>query len=469
MLAIDPKSLKVGQALGQGLYMSSGVKLVGRGVPLTQGMLKTLVDQSKHNEPSGVLYLADSEAEFNGMGPKSPPPKIKLEDPRPRTKLDDPRPASQRETPDPDSLESRRLRATKMKSADAYVAELEISWEKLPLKLEKSEVPLDLSARHRPGWPSEAKLNDFRRDRVEIIRRLYDSCMSGVRVDGADPGRLVDELIALLTEYPERFAQVALIENSEQEYLPGHAFSTCVLSIAIAARMGWSQEAVRWAGLSGMLLDLGMATIPVSALEVGRTLSDVEVNRVFRHPAQSVVLAECVSGLHEQVRRAIYQHHERENGAGYPRQLKARKIADLAKCVAVADAYAAATEGRAFRRALLPYNALEELISLGSQRMFDRTMIRSLVQCTGLFPVGSFVRLSSGEIGRVVGVHPDRVDRPQVCVYRMAQDGFEPGSTVDLSEYEPWALHVIQATEPPEMSAIWEMRERARAPMRSAG
>ena len=159
---------------------------------------------------------------------------------------------------------------------------------------------------------------------------------------------------------------------------------------------------------------------------------------------------EDIEGIPESVRRAVYQHHERENGSGYPRRLRSSKSCDYARVIAVADAYAATTVPRPFRRPMTPYDVLEQLIRVGSERMYDRRIVRALVESTGLFPVGSHVRLSSGEIAQVIGSHTEMPDRPIVRVYRSHAGRSVPGPRVDLGDFEPWMLHVIQAVESPE-------------------
>jgi hypothetical protein len=67
-----------------------------------------------------------------------------------------------------------------------------------------------------------------------------------------------------------------------------------------------------------------------------------------------------------------------------------------------------------------------------------------------LFLVGLYVRLSSGEIAQVIGAHTKFPDRPIVRVYRQSAGRSIPGPRVDLADFQPWALHVIQAVEDPE-------------------
>ncbi|MCA9298657.1 MAG: HD domain-containing protein, partial [Phycisphaerales bacterium] len=343
--------------------------------------------------------------------------------------------------------EIRRNWANRIKLADAYAAQLAETFASISPKLERNVEPLDLSSSNAPGWPDQPALARFRDDRVELFRRMFGRILGGLHVDAAGLFALIDELIDKLVLYPERFTQLALLTPRKRDYLPDHAYTTAVLAIAIAARMGCCRADVRLAGMSGLVCDLGMGLIPRDIRTAKRKLNEIEINRIHRHPAFSVVLLDEVADLPDQVRMAALQHHERDNATGYPSRLRAAKICDLARIVAVADNFAAATEPRPYKHRKKPYDAIEELIVMGSQHVFDRRVVRALVESCGLFPVGSYVRLSTSEIAVVIGAHADNVDRPIVRV--AATDPSEPPETRDLKEYEPWELSVISAVEAP--------------------
>jgi HD-GYP domain-containing protein (c-di-GMP phosphodiesterase class II) len=169
---------------------------------------------------------------------------------------------------------------------------------------------------------------------------------------------------------------------------------------------------------------------------------------VRRHPTYSVVLLEAVEGVPEDVRLAAYQHHERENGSGYPRGLRGRAISDVARVVALADAFAAAAARRRYRAKKKPYEAIEELIRQAASGVYDRSCARALVESVGLFPVGSHVLLSNRTPAVVVGVQPEAIDRPIVRVLQRSAAGSTLGITVHLADFsrnELWIAEPIDA------------------------
>ena len=466
---IQPDMIASGMTLEHPIFTRQGLKLVGKGITLSGAMCEALRELASAPGPDGPqwnLFFAENASEMRTAKILSPRPGSRTGE-RPSVdvvtlggRLPVERGQETEEVhqgayehgafTNPVSRESRRHRAARLKLGDSIVADLQHIWDSIPLRVSTGADPLQLGVADDHSWPDPDRLRRFRSDRLGALSDLYSRCLAGVPTPLAQPMELVDELIDLLIRFPSQYTQLSLTFSRADDFLIDHAYSTAVLSIAIAARLGWSHRDVRYAGLTGLLADLGMAMVPKDIRTATRPLNEAEINRMWRHPTWSVVLMEDIEAIPESVRRAVYQHHERENASGYPQRLRSSKICDYARVVAVADAYAAATQPRPYRRTGTPYEVIEQLIRVGSERMYDRRVVRALVESTGLFPVGSHVRLSSGEIAEVIGAHTTMPDRPIVRVYRMSAGASIPGPMIDLADFEPWTLHVIQAVEGPE-------------------
>ena len=471
---IDPRSLRAGQRLAQPLFNRHGVKLLSAGNVLTEDICRTLRKVKR-----GDLFLArslsalrddrvieaTSQVDVGHIAPSDivTAGGVLAVEQGDEVELHHADAYSLGAFQGRERRETHRLRANRIRLADQHISELGQTWERLPLRIARSPDALDVSAMHQPGWPDPAHLVAYRDERVQVFRQIFARVLAGVPVDVNEPLELVDDLIGKLQKYPEKYTQIALLGHRNEDYLPDHCFASACLSIAIAARMGWAISHVREAGLAGLLADVGMGLVPRELRQSSRPLDDSELNRVFRHPAHSVVLLEAVEGLPESVRLAVFQHHERNNGSGYPNKIRGKHISDLAHVVSVADTFAAASQARAFRPRKRPYEALEELIKLGSDKVFDRRFVRPLVLSTGLFPVGSYVRLNTGDVALVVGAYADQIDRPIVCVPHSTEPGSSSlGRLMDLTEHEPWELHVLMPADAPGNTST-QIRRRASA------
>ena len=215
------------------------------------------------------------------------------------------------------------------------------------------------------------------------------------------------------------------------------------LSVAVALRMGWSADDATCCGLTALLADVGMRLVHDEIRSAARTLDDVETRRMQRHAALSALLALEAADLPETVPPAVYAHHERDDGTGYPLGLRAPVIPDVARVVAVADCFAAATAQRPHRPPHARAGAIREIMAQGSMGMLDRRAVEALVAVCGLHPVGSIVRLSDNTMAQVIGVTPAEPSRPWVT--RVGPGG--DVQTLDLWQIPSWQISVLDALD----------------------
>jgi len=343
--------------------------------------------------------------------------------------------------------EKKNDRKERIIMADELVEDLESHAKNLRLRFEESADHRWIHPEDASTWPSPDKLSMTRAHHVEIIRQIYAKVEAGVMVEVSDFDPVVDELMLQLSLYPTQFTQLALMCPRREDYLPDHAFTTTVLAMTIALNLQWSREDVRLAAIAGLVFDLGMLLIP-ERIRVGSSeLSDIDRNRVQRHPIFSISMLDSIKGVPKIVKLAALQHHERENGSGYPRGRRRDAICDLARALGVADTFAAATEPRHYRQAKLPYNSMEEILRAAAANIYWPPAVKALVRSAGLFPVGSYVKLSTGDEAVVTQANIKYLDRPMIQL--LNADSAPSGQSLDLSSYSKNQFSVIRAIPAP--------------------
>ncbi|MBT5228684.1 MAG: hypothetical protein HOM11_00265 [Methylococcales bacterium] len=128
-------------------------------------------------------------------------------------------------------------------------------------------------------------------------------------------------------------------------------------------------------------------------------LSKKQFTVLQNHPEQSMLLLKRAGCENKLCLETIYQHHERNDGSGYPRKLPGSKILDIAKLLSVADTYLAMTGKRCYRESYVAKGALREVYANGVSS--DQVVYLSFIKELGIFPPGTFVRLENGEIAVV--------------------------------------------------------------------
>jgi HD-GYP domain-containing protein (c-di-GMP phosphodiesterase class II) len=225
--------------------------------------------------------------------------------------------------------------------------------------------------------------------------------------------RIMGAMANTLAGGDDRLLLQAMETGHDQVDLPGHMVNTAIFAVKIGQGAGCSDEELPWLALAGSLHDLGMVILPSRILEKPESLSDEERALVRHHPEKGFRLLQALGSEYEWLSNVALQEHEREDGSGYPRGLKGDEIHDFSKIVGLADVYEALTHGRPYRQMRVAFDVVKELISSERSKFPDR-LLKGFIRGLSTFPVGSYVRLNSQEIARIISTNPAFPLRPVV-------------------------------------------------------
>jgi HD-GYP domain-containing protein (c-di-GMP phosphodiesterase class II) len=197
-------------------------------------------------------------------------------------------------------------------------------------------------------------------------------------------------------------------------YLFSHLVNVSVLALIIGRQLKLSDRDLEDLGMTALLHDTGMVKIDRAVFEHERKLSPGEWAEIKKHPLYSVELLENSGSFSANIVDGIMDHHERMDGSGYPNCKKGLDISYFGKIIAVADVYDACISPRKYRNRLTPRQALKNL--LGESYLFDLEILRAFVAAMAIYPIGSYVRLNTGVIAKVVGCNKNEPFRPEVRI-----------------------------------------------------
>ncbi len=201
--------------------------------------------------------------------------------------------------------------------------------------------------------------------------------------------------------------------KSYDEYLFNHSVNVCVLCIAQGQSLGLDSQTIKEVGLGALLHDIGKVHWPEALYQKPRGLSDEEWALVQRHPLDGAEIVEKMGGVSPTAREVILEHHLRYDRKGYPIVDPDKEPGFFGMIAQIADSYDAMTTARVYQNAREPSRAVEQLQSL-SGTMYDPKLSEAFVRLVGIYPVGSLVRLNSGELALVVRANPTDPSRPFV-------------------------------------------------------
>jgi HD-GYP domain-containing protein (c-di-GMP phosphodiesterase class II) len=254
---------------------------------------------------------------------------------------------------------------------------------------------------------------------VAQAKELYDMVCLGETASLAPARNVVGPFLEAMEKDRNLFLAVCLYHNpSLTDYLYRHAVNICILTLAAAASAGFSRQQVLEMGQAALLADVGMTMVPEGIRLKAGKLTEEELAEIHKHPANSFALLEKIPGVSDIVLSAAYQHHERLTGAGYPKRRTGNQVSQAARLVAIGDTLCAMVHKRSHREALTPHSALDKVAKMGQMNFLDLNLIKSLMRYLSIYPIGSFVELGSGRVGRVVEAHPEDVTRPVISILR---------------------------------------------------
>ncbi|OIP92288.1 MAG: PAS sensor protein [Syntrophobacterales bacterium CG_4_8_14_3_um_filter_58_8] len=197
--------------------------------------------------------------------------------------------------------------------------------------------------------------------------------------------KLKDTLESLRKAVSATIRVMASVVEARDPYTAGHQTRSADLARAIAAEMGWPQEQIEGIRIAGSIHDIGKLSTPAEILSKPTKLSEIEFSLIKEHAKRGYEILKDVESPWP-LAEIVYQHHERMDGSGYPRNLKADDILMEARILAVADVVEAMASHRPYRSALGIEAALEE-IEKNRGTLYDNTVADA---CLRLFRKKSF-------------------------------------------------------------------------------
>lgn len=269
--------------------------------------------------------------------------------------------------------------------------------------------------RRRPGYGPECRRAKrvIERSKSAVINVFEDA-----RLGRAVEARRMVPLARAIGQSIERDTRalinlVRLKEKDEYTYL--HSVAVAALMMNFGRHLGLEDAAVEDLGVAGLLHDVGKVAVADEILNKPGGLSDGEWRSVRGHPLAGHRLLENSPGVPEAALEVCLRHHEKMDGAGYPGGLGGEALSLFARMGAICDVYDAVTSNRPYKHPWTPCEALTEM--RGWTGHFDPALFDRFADSLGIYPVGTLVRLSTGELGIVMGSDGDAYENVVVRAF----------------------------------------------------
>ncbi|MFB9325116.1 HD-GYP domain-containing protein [Paenibacillus aurantiacus] len=247
---------------------------------------------------------------------------------------------------------------------------------------------------------------------VSDIRHVFQSVTAGRKlpVDYVNE-RILPKVLDMASRHGRLIDLLQLLQDKD-EYTYKHTFAVGVISSIIGKWLGIrGQELIRLA-MAASVHDIGKSEIPSELLLKPGRLTEAEFDLMKRHADQGYELL-LASGLDERTALVALQHHEREDGTGYPKGLHAGHIHFFSKIVAVADVFHAMTSNRVYKSAMPFYDVLS-LMWDGKLGAFHAHILHVFIKQIMELHIGKSVVLNDGVPGKIIYVSSSAPLKPLV-------------------------------------------------------
>lgn len=218
----------------------------------------------------------------------------------------------------------------------------------------------------------------------------------------ADPvlREIAQTVASAVDRAPDVAVAAILLNQVAGRYAVRHCVDTAIVACVLARAMGKPPLEVLTIAAAALTMNAGMMRQIESFQNRSSALNTDERALVRSHPGASAQLLRSAGVSDEEWLACVLQHHENDDGSGYPEGRRRGEIAANARLIGLADRYCACVSARNYRRSMLPPVALDKVCAeVGS----DPDLTQRFLDEIGVYPPGALVRLANGELGVVVG------------------------------------------------------------------
>lgn len=263
----------------------------------------------------------------------------------------------------------------------------------------------------------------------EVIRDLRE----GKKLDMEALRDSVALMIDSIVRNPEALAWLAKLKRTDH-YTYQHSLGASIWAATFARHLGLPRKDIEQLALGGLLLDVGKTRLPDGLLRAEDRLAPDQMSEMQKHVEYSIEMLEAAGNVNSKIMSMVATHHERFDGGGYPSGLQGEEIPLYGRIAAIVDTYDAITSLRPYATAMSPHGAVSMLYEWRGID-FQPELVEQFIQAIGIYPTGTLVELTTGEVGVITSLNGTSRLRPRVMVILDAdKQPYKDFREVDLME-----------------------------------
>lgn len=280
---------------------------------------------------------------------------------------------------------------------------------------EIKQVEKDLKMKEEKNIITPSSTMTFERKYQDVVEKFKSEFLSWESGSKVNITKIRTYILPLIDTVLEKKEGIFILNefSKSKDYIYHHSVAISLVCAVIAQKMGYSKGDVLQIAIAGAVADCGMAKINKKIRDKNGPLTAYEFKEIQEHPYYSLQMINSISTLKSEMKIAVYQHHERLDGSGYPRGEKGNNISILSHIIAVADVFHAMTCERVYRSKESPFKVLEKIREAEFGK-FNIQVVQALITCVTDLSLGSKVELSNGLKGAIVFTNKTSSTRPVI-------------------------------------------------------
>ena len=230
------------------------------------------------------------------------------------------------------------------------------------------------------------------------LKKILDNISEGTQAGAAQTIELAESILNLSSSYRDQFLAAVHMYYPQAYSLMQPVYST-VLCDLTGQVLGFSEEKRASLRAAALTANTGMYTYQDALNNQPGPLTEAQRSELHIHPYQSIQMLKDIDVKDEVWLKAIAQHHERNDGSGYPAAITSNTIEAESKIISLADSYLAMITRRAYGEKIQPKVALQNIYKSASAE--DQSIFLAFIKTLGIFPPGTYVKLANNEIAIV--------------------------------------------------------------------
>ncbi|NOH64622.1 DUF3391 domain-containing protein [Vibrio sp. RE88] len=301
------------------------------------------------------------------------------------------------------------------------------------------------------------KLSAYRR-RVINCEKEFERSLSRMRAVMNKirnrPEQAVDEAAQLVDDIVDKLLSDDHVTlhlmngKSEFEDIYFHCLNVSVVAMMIAQAKKLEAQQIKEVAFAALFHDMGKVKVPSAIVRKQTPLSEPEKNYLKLHTKYGLDIASNMESFPESARTVIAQHHELNDGSGYPEGLKGEQIDELTQIISVANAYDNLCHSNVPSEQKIPYVALSHLYK-NCKHLYNNENLNILIKFMGIYPPGTVVQLSNDMVGLVISVNARNILFPNVLIYDPSVPRTQ-APIIDLAEKEIKIVNAILPNKLPD-------------------